>query len=70
MLDAGEFEGGRPEAPRCRALRGERHHRRRSVARRSSLTELLSVSAVLPTYARLDVTFIDGDGSWLDRRRR
>ena len=26
---------------------------------------MISHSPLLPTYARLDVTFVDGDGSWL-----
>jgi acetylornithine/N-succinyldiaminopimelate aminotransferase len=29
------------------------------------MTEILTAQHVLPTYARLDVTFVDGDGSWL-----
>ena len=29
------------------------------------MTQLLSHQRVLPTYARLDVTFTDGEGSWL-----
>ena len=29
------------------------------------MTHVLSQPRVLPTYARLDVTFVDGDGSWL-----
>jgi predicted acetylornithine/succinylornithine family transaminase len=29
------------------------------------MTQLLSQQRVLPTYARLDVTFTDGEGSWL-----
>jgi acetylornithine/N-succinyldiaminopimelate aminotransferase len=29
------------------------------------VTQVLSHHNVLPTYARLDVTFVDGDGSWL-----
>ena len=56
----------RPEAPR----RGDRSRRAasppRSAARRSSREHAsLQPARVLPTYARLDVTFVDGDGSWL-----
>ncbi|MDX6476251.1 MAG: acetylornithine/N-succinyldiaminopimelate aminotransferase, partial [Gaiellaceae bacterium] len=29
------------------------------------MTQVLSQSNLLPTYARLDVTFVEGDGSWL-----
>jgi acetylornithine/N-succinyldiaminopimelate aminotransferase len=29
------------------------------------MTQILKAQHVLPTYARLDVTFVDGDGSWL-----
>ena len=55
----------RPEAPRCGSGRGQRHHRRRSVARRWSHDAVATFAQALPTYARLDVTFVDGDGAWL-----
>src|ERR1039457_4768228 len=29
------------------------------------MTNVASLSKLLPTYARLDVTFTDGEGSWL-----
>ena len=67
MLDAGAFDGGIVPKLRAAALAAaQRHRRRRSAARRwSHDAGVAARSKLLPTYARLDVTFTDGDGAWL-----
>src|SRR6478609_5761552 len=55
----------RPEAPRRRTRSRERHHGAHRTDGGGRMTQLLASPPVLPTYARLGVTFTDGDGAWL-----
>src|SRR5581483_7999840 len=56
----------RAEAPRGRDRRRERDHRSHRRDGGDGVTELvLNRHKLLATYARQDVTFVDGDGAWL-----
>jgi len=44
---------------------GERHHGNHRADGGRRVTQVATWHKLLPTYARLDVTFTDGDGSWL-----
>src|SRR5207302_10044176 len=54
-----------PEAARRGARGGQRHHGADRQHGGSRMTQVLTHHNLLPTYARQDVTFVEGDGSWL-----
>ncbi len=66
MLDAGAFDGGivpKLRAAAIAAASGITARDRLDGGR--PVTSTTSLAKLLPTYARLPVTFVDGDGSWL-----